>query len=352
MKYIIIYILVFIVFPAVFFFPCHIRRKNEYAEILSKSDTYILRGFAATSVMIAHYVVYCMLEADDFGQGVIAVWKWAGGLGVCIFFFCSGYGLLLSTENREVNKQFLWRRIKSILPTYWILRLVSALFLNEVKNGVLYFILYVVGIKRPAWFVTEILLVYLLFYITSKISKRREILVMAVMLSAMSIFFFLLGFEAMWYNANLLFALGMIFARYKESMIDWFSEKYFFKVVMAFFLFCMLAGIFVVLKKKGISCDGMKLLAGGVVCIVLFQVLIKLKLESSCMIFIGRNSLQLYLIHSNVWAIYSQANVLQNVQLKFCVCVAMSLLCVWLYDKGRPIIKSLEGNLILRHRQS
>ena len=338
MKYIIIYILVFIVFPVVFFFPFHIRKKNEYAEILSKSDTYILRGFAAIAVMIAHYVTYCMREAEDFG-GLISVWKWAGGLGVCIFFYSSGYGLLVSTANKEVNKQFLWKRIKSILPTYWLLRLIPALLLNEMKNGVLYFILYVVGIKRPAWFVTEILLVYLLFYISAQISKKKEILVMTVMLAAMSFVFFLLVFEAMWYNANLLFALGMIFARYKEFIINWFSKKYFLKVIVVFFLFCMLAGIFVILKEKGISCDGMKLLAGGLVCIVLFQILIKLKLESSSMTFIGKNSLQLYLIHSNIWAICSQGNVLQNVQLKFCICVAMSLLCVWIYDKVRHIWK-------------
>lgn len=341
MKYIVIYILVFIVFPAAFFLPFHVRKKDEQTEILSKSDTNILRGFAACSVMIAHYTVYCMREADDFG-GLMSAWKWAGGIGVCIFFFCSGYGILLSTANKEVNKQFLWKRIKGILPTYWILRLIFGIATKKMKNGVLYFILYIVGIKRPAWFVTEILLVYLLFYISVKISKRKEILVMTVMLAIMSFFFFLLGFEAMWYNANLLFALGMVFARYKDSIIDWFNEKYFLKVVVAFFFFCMLAGMFVILKEKGISFDGMKLLAGGLVCTVLFQVLIKLKLESACMIFIGRNSLPLYLIHSNIWTICSQGNVLQNLQLKFCVCVAMSLLCIWIYDKGRCVIKSLE----------
>ncbi len=339
MKYIMIYILVFIVFPVAFFFPFHIRKKNEYTEILNKNDTYVLRGFAAVAVMIAHYVVYSMAEAGDL-RGLISVWKWAGGLGVCIFFFCSGYGLLLSTANKEINKQFLWKRLKSILPTYWLLRLMSALLLNEMKNGVWDFILYVVGIKRPAWFVTEILLVYLLFYISVKVSKKKEILVMTVMLTVMSFFFFLLGFEAMWYNANLLFALGMIFARYKESCIHWFCEKYFLKMVVVFFLFCLLAGIFVTLKINGISCDGIKLLAGGGVCIILFQVLIKLKLESVSMIFIGRNSLQLYLIHSNIWAFCSQGNVFVNVQLKFCICVAMSLLCVWLYDVGRRMIKN------------
>ncbi|MBD5496306.1 MAG: acyltransferase [Lachnospiraceae bacterium] len=348
MKYIIIHILVFIVFPIAFFFKSNIRKQDQFAEILNKNDTYVLRGFAAIGIMIAHYVGYSMREASDFG-GLCSIWQYAGGLGVCIFFFCSGYGLLLSTKNRDINKQFLWKRGKSILPTYWVLRLISALLLNKMKDGIVYFVFYVIGIKEQAWFVTEILLVYLLFYISIKIDKKKMILVMTLMLMTMSFLFFLLDFEARWYNANLLFALGMLFACYKEVIISWLNKKYLLKVIMVVFLFCMSAGIFVVLKKNGMPSDGMKLLASGLSCILLCQVLIKVKLESPCMIFIGKNSLQLYIIHLSVWSVFSQWYVPAEVdiQFKFCTCVAISFLCVCIYDAGRSLIKSIRKRVEL-----
>lgn len=200
-------------------------------EILNKDDTNVLKGFAAVCIMLAHYVLYSMEETATALGGPIAVMKWAGGLGVCIFFFCSGYGLFLSVSEKEIENVFLWKRFKRILPAYWILRFIFAVLLNEMQHGFIYFVLYVLGIKEQAWFVTEILLVYILFYISVKISRKHLIPIMTAMLAAMSLLFFFMKLEARWYNANLVFALGMIFACYKSRLIEWLEKKYWLKVL-------------------------------------------------------------------------------------------------------------------------
>lgn len=340
-----IYILIFIVFPCAFFYKSHIR-KEEYIlkEVLNKNDTSVLRGFAAIAIMFAHYVVHSMDETDSFG-GPIAVMKWAGGLGVCIFFFCSGYGLFLSIDDKKIERGFLWKRFKRILPTYWILRLIFAILLKKIGNSVLYFVLYVLGIREQAWFVTEILLVYILFYISARISRKYLIPVMTAMLTAMSLLFFFMDLEAMWYNANLLFVLGMLFACYKSKLIKWLNNNYWLKLMATVCLFGILAGIFIVTKGTAVS-NFFKLPAGGLVSIILVQLLIKIKPESPIMIFIGKYSLELYIIHLSVWQVYSKLIVNSNIQFKFLICVVISLLGTWVCCLAKQLIKYMRKQFV------
>ena len=112
MEYISIYILVFVLFPIAFFYKAKIRKKEDIIkESLNKNDTFCLKGLCAVAIMLSHYVMHGMDEADSFG-GPIAAMKWAGGIGVCVFFFCSGYGLFLSTEDKEIENTFLWKTSK------------------------------------------------------------------------------------------------------------------------------------------------------------------------------------------------------------------------------------------------
>lgn len=331
MEYISIYILVFVLFPIAFFYKAKIRKKEDIIkEVLNKNDTFCLKGLCAVAIMLSHYVMHGMDEANSFG-GPIAAMKWAGGIGVCVFFFCSGYGLFLSTEDKEIEKAFLWKRFKRIFPAYWFLRLIFGLLLKRTQNGILYFILFVLGIKQPAWFVTEILLIYILFYISARISKKHIIPIMTAMLTVMSLLFFFMELEARWYNANLVFVLGMVFACHKSELLGWLNKNYFFKLIGNVFLFLLLLCVFIATKGM-LFRDFIKLPAGGLVSIMLVQLLIKIKPESSFMFFIGKYSLELYLIHLNIWQIYSELDINQYVPVKFWSCVVVSLLCTWLYS--------------------
>lgn len=333
-----IHIIVFILFPILFFHKASFQHERAQGEILSKTDTNMLRGFAAISIMFAHYVVYGIKEANPFG-GPVIVMQWAGGLGVCLFFFCSGYGLMQTSANHKVDFGFLKQRFIKILPTYWVLNIFFALLRGDMGNGILSVFLTILGLRSPAWFIVEILLIYILYFIVFQINPKYPVLGMTVMLIIMSAVFFALNFEARWYNANFVFIIGMLCSKYKEKIITWLYHKYCLKLFGSVFLFGMLALVFIVIRGT-IAGDLMKILGGGILCILFLQLVMKIKLNSPFIIYIGKNSLQLYLIHTNIWSVFSPYLPGVNIQIKFIICMTASVLCIGLYNSCKYVIQN------------
>lgn len=337
MQYWMIYVIIFVCFPLVLFWGASLR--IELDSMLDRIDTSVMRGIAAIGIMFAHYIIRSMDEDISF-VGPISALQWAGGLGVCVFFFCSGYGLFLSVQNKSLKKDFLWKRFSKILPCYWILRLIFALSLG-IYHGAGFF-LYVLGFVDQAWFVTEILLVYILFYISGTIFRKHFLLAMTGLLSIMSIVFCCMGLEARWYNANLVFIIGMVLALRKEKIVRWINRHFWGNLLGCIVMFGIFVAIFVSIRGSLLS-NAFKLSAGGLVSLLLIFFLIKIRITSPFMLFVGEYSLQMYLIHLFVWEYYSSLRVPQNVQYKFVLCVLASVILTWLYSVCEKKIKYIKN---------
>ena len=81
------HILSFIIFPIMILLKIQVEERND---ILSKCDSDSLKGIAAMCIVFAHFYDF-LLKRTDIGLG--RLWLNMGGVGVCIFFFLSGYGL-------------------------------------------------------------------------------------------------------------------------------------------------------------------------------------------------------------------------------------------------------------------
>lgn len=90
-----------IVFPIFVVWKAKIFGRNSWnTEALAKEDTYAIRGIAAVFVLFAHLLI-AISEAGIGTLGPAVLYKWCGGLGVCVFFFVSGYGLWVSREKKK-----------------------------------------------------------------------------------------------------------------------------------------------------------------------------------------------------------------------------------------------------------
>ena len=266
--------------------------------VLTKDDSAAMRGIAAMFVVLAHYLYY-LKEQGLNRLGPAQLMEWCGGLGVCVFFFASGYGLWMSYRNKDIDRTYLYNRFKNLVPAVIILRLIFGLTSGISNNGALYFLLYIINLKEPLWFVSEIILVYIIFYIAMKISKKHCIKLVSFMLVIMSIIFYLLGFEARWYNANLVFTAGMLTARYRQPLLNFLKKLYFLKLVGMLIVFGICAVGFSAFKGD-IWANVLKLFAGAIFSICIFCVLMKLRIHSKLLLIIGRSSLQIYIIHLGV----------------------------------------------------
>lgn len=111
-----------------------------------------------------------------------------GSFGVDIFLVISGFMLIYSTQKNVDN--FLVKRIKKIVPMYWIMTIVTAIFvcfLPELFNSYeftwkylfksLFFIPYEhSGIEQPllglGWTLNYEMFIYVIFFIGIKLSKK------------------------------------------------------------------------------------------------------------------------------------------------------------------------------------
>ena len=305
MNIIIINIVCYLIFPILVLWKAEYLKNSWNEAVLTKDDSAAMRGIAALFVVFAHYLYY-LNEHGINRMGPAKLMQWCGGLGVCVFFFASGYGLWMSYQNKGVDRSYLYNRFKNLIPVIIILRLIFGLTSGITRKGALYFLLYIFNLKEPLWFVSEIVLVYIIYYVAMKISKKHSIKLVSCMLVIMSIIFYLLGFEARWYNANLVFAAGLLSAKYRKNLLDFFKKQYFLKLSSLIILFGICAIGFSTFKGD-VWANILKLIAGAIFSICIFCILMKLRIHSRLLLIIGRSSLQIYIIHLGVRDIWAGA---------------------------------------------
>lgn len=326
----IINFIVFILFGAVLFPGMQIiwNKNIIYEDAVSKSDSFMLRGIAALFIIFSHYITY-VGESTGTGLGPAKIYVWFGGLGVCIFFFVSGYGIERSYKASPVTIDFLKKRLFNIVPSYIFIRILFGLIEKKYSNGIGYFAGYLLGIYEPLWFVTEILIIYLLYYLSKKISPSRYYLaITAICLAIMSVIMFCMGLEPRWYNANLIFVLGMLAAKYNHSFMNFFRKSYCIKMgVMSIVFICL--SILYSMEKGSVLADFLKLISGSFFCLLFWGLILKVRFQSEIIKWFGKKSLYLYMIHLEIWKIYDMFFV--NKHMQFVICLTGTFVFTFMY---------------------
>lgn len=87
----------------------------------------ILRGIAATMVVLFHVVLWLPLPQHVQPPLIYEIFKRCGEVGVDLFFVVSGFVIMWSqTHNPRPADTFLYNRVLRILPLYWIMTLLFA----------------------------------------------------------------------------------------------------------------------------------------------------------------------------------------------------------------------------------
>lgn len=339
----IINVIVCIVFPLITL-KSYSWHKKSREDILTKKDTDALKGLGAFFIMFAHYLVNLETLSNIY-LGPAKVLEWFGGLGVCLFFFLSGYGLYISINKSILSSSFLIKRFFKVLVPYLVLRIIFGVFLNEFSYGFCSSICYILGLRFSFWFIHEILIIYILLFWAAKIDKKNVIAITGLFLFFMSLIFLILDFNPHWYNGNLIFCLGMLFAKNCTKFIDFFHIKYWMKWGGLFALFLLSAVIYVFFKPYLFS-SLIKLISGGLFSLLCALILMKIEINSLPILYIGKHSLHLYMIHLYVWEICN--NIKYNL-LKFILSIIVSLGVTMIYGIISTRIKkywhiSVEGS--------
>lgn len=287
-----------------------------------------IQGFAAVAIII-HHLAQELAE----GAGALGFFSELGVLFVGIFFFFSGYGLYTSLKTKEnYLKGFLRKRLVTVLVPFFtcILTFVVADCICGKKFAPLQLLSVLSGwslINGHMWYIVEIVILYLAFFIIYRLIKNRTAAtaVMSIFVVAMIIGSLLLGhgddfscsywFQGeWWYNSTFLFILGIIFSKHAESIRN-IARKGYLVLLPVFAVLTVLLGLQTRYalttysywsEEPGVDpaySDKLHCLAIQLPWIIVFVcfvllVMMKVSFGNPVLKFLGTISLELYLIHN------------------------------------------------------
>ena len=210
-----------------------------------------------------------------------------GFLGVSIFLFVSGFGLLNRyKKNNNYLKNFLKNRIFKIVIIFIISRIIILLISKSV-----------VVATQNDWYTCIILYYYFLFYIVYKYieNDKAKNFIMCLSFIPYILVCLYLKKSPYWYNTSICFPLGLVIAEYKETIYKIINNN--------FSKFLIPLGL-IILIMVGFQVTGfisnvrwLQFIIPIIFILLIITLLTRIKLNSQIFIFFSKISYPLYLLH-------------------------------------------------------
>lgn len=316
----ILFWIVIAVLAFVLLYNAKIAKKGQWHDdVLSLEVSKGLQGFCAAAIILHHASQALFNQKKDIG--ILMSFTNIGVLFVGVFFFFSGYGLLKSLHIKEdYLKTFFRKRFPTILVPFYVCNIifVVAAIATGYKVSAIQLLAFLSGfilLNTTMWYVVEIAIFYVAFYLIFRFIKKE-----AFALSAMGLF--IIAFIVLsvfmdhgiywlqgewWFNASFLFFIGIIFAEFEENLIEFAKKRYFIMLSIAL----AVTVIFINLTSymmRNFSYYGTPFyvrfhilayqLPMIVFCVMtLLLITMKLQFKNFLLKYLGKIALELYLIH-------------------------------------------------------
>ena len=294
----------------------HEKAINVNADHCVFDSTETLRGLAILLLVLGHFSQQCT-------EGVLP-FRITGNAAVITFLFVSGIALTKTYGLTNIGKHFFKKRFKKIMGHYWItlgLFFTLNFILIHESPSVKRVILNFAGIiwpglpNSPAWFITYISYLYIIYYIASLLNVDNFYkLIIIFLLSYCSIFWItyctLKEYFEIWMQYSLVFPSGVFIGLYREKIFSYLQVSYrSFPLIYLILLLVFLChyydgtGIYrvshiipsyIFVQTVSATINPFSLL---IVLTLLIYLLDTLNFKSKFLIFLGGYSFELYLLH-------------------------------------------------------
>ena len=281
-------------------------------DYLGVQSTNGLKGFLALGIVF-HHLSQWVTTGEEFSN-----FGYMGTYIVSVFFFLSGYGLYVQNERKvDYLGNFLVKRLSKILIPFIIISSIYLIYRRmngQVLSSVYFIDLFKKGstVIYNGWFVDIIILMYIFFYISFTVFSNKKI---AILLNTVFIIFYIvlaikLEYGFWWYDSSLPFVLGLIWAKNKKY-IDEILNKYYFIILVCItgLLFTFHQYSFILKKLNLVDSYSYALAANidNIIFTIFFVLTIrKIDFSNSRLLFLGKISFELYMIHGLVISIFGK----------------------------------------------
>jgi len=324
-----------------FLFSFRIRKKDDLPP-LSLNETLIIRGVCALIIILSHLRQYSSFD-NQFDQSLIRILDIIGQFSVAPFLFFSGYGV---SESIKKDKTY-----PLLMPVNRILRILLDFDLMLIPFFILSFIgrepysiqtyfLSLIGLSsigNSSWFLFAILVMYFLTFLCfapwpSKKGPWVRTGLLCCLVLAYVLVMKKLGYDSWWFDTALCYPLGFLIALSKDLVAkrinkSWIKKSLFALTLMTFFGIYILPSI---LNKTNLYFDiGGQLLG----CLFIVSTLLLFKLKSRSLTFIGKASLEIFVLQRIPMIIFSSYLKISNYILFGYVCflIAVLLGLAWMF---------------------
>lgn len=281
------------------------KAENRYFDRQTSTS---LKGIAILFIVFGHFFTIC-LDQQTFNLG--AFWQ-----GVILFLFIAGYGLYQKYQ-LSTDRQAFWKnRILKLYPSLWItLILFIALdyFLLNVKHSIPEILFNFLGghvtdafgsVNSPAWFVEFIMVLYFIFWVTTKLPfseniKLIALFVLCFLLSAIIYKTPIRNYHGIWTFYTIVFPAGVIFGKYHSVIVDFLKRHVKHQIILWIPIFISLFVFFrwdalIPLNKIIIMLRPLFFIIPAVLLLMIWE---KMNYQSKFLEFLGKYSFEIFLLH-------------------------------------------------------
>lgn len=278
-------------------------------EYLSIDKTKKEKGIAAILIVLHH------LSQRVKVSGPFVILGYIGFILVAIFFFISGYGLSYGVQyKRDYLKGFFKRRLLPVLVPYWIVNTVDIVFylIKGTFFTPMQYVLSFIGIDviTGTWFVTAILIMYIIFWLAFKCKKSYVVL--GICLIGYCIICINLNLHSSYTASISAFALGVCWNKIDRRMITWIRERYYLKSLIILGTFGIMFFGRLVLSAKGLNNEVAQFVLRNLISVLFVYALIavtqKVQFTGKVLEWLGNISYELYIVHSVLLSMLSSLN--------------------------------------------
>lgn len=221
------------------------KKKTLHEDFLDYPIAKALQGFAALAIIL-HHVTQDVTQYGAHNKGIIGILNDTGVLFTGMFFFFSGYGLIISLLNKkDYMKGFLKKRLATVMIPFYVCNLlfVGVSYATGYKATSQEWMTYASGgilMNDQMWFIIELAILYFAFFLIFKKGKSgiKQFAIMAIFITVMTTMSLLSGHDSLqgtlglwfhgewWYNTTWLFFVGMLVAKHKDSIFAFAKKSY------------------------------------------------------------------------------------------------------------------------------
>ncbi len=315
------------------------RRNTEAMGKISKETSGLIRAVAMLMVVTAHFSQW-YTKAADAGV-VVGLLTKLGRYGVAMFFAISGYGLVSSALN-GLDRSYFKKRLANVYLPYLVLSFLIRLFTAD-KWSFRELCLWLGGCD--AWFVSVILVFYIIFYFCWKYC-RHKIGAVALGVAAVSLLLAVTVGDEVWYSSNFSFVVGICVKVYEDEIVSFLTKCKAICLIALGGGFLGSAAVYMVMADRNfwlfIICKILASVLWASLCMSIFLVYdprwaVRLHIDA-----LGKVSLECYLLHRFI--LHLMEGLIENPAVVLAAAFVLTMLCS--FATNRLFAKA--GKMMLR----